>query len=168
MFFGLLLAIKCPLLDTELAQLPAFMLFGDFNNDKLGFVFFVLTNGDTRRHPSRFRLADSAQLTNVARHQSAVRQLCASGHHFEVRHGAHQAMADDSDRERRVDVAWYTTLDDESRLPALVLWLRQPLTHRRREYVHINVLQSQARTIARVNQTHRHFVRDRRVQFGQF
>ena len=52
-------------------------------------------------------------------------------------------MAADSDSERRVDVVWYTMLDDEARPPASILWSRQPLTLRRRECIHLDVLQVQ-------------------------
>ena len=58
----------------------------DFNYDIFCFVFLVFTSCDTGRQVSRVLLSDSAQLTNVvvSGHQSAVRQLCSSGHNLEV------------------------------------------------------------------------------------
>ena len=73
-------------LDDNLTHLPVLVFIRDFNGNIFGFVFLVLTSCDTGRQVSRVLLSDSAQLTNVvvSRHQSAVRQLCLSGHNLEV------------------------------------------------------------------------------------
>ena len=72
--------------DDKFTHLPVLVFIRDFNGNIFGFVFLVLTSCDTGRQVSRVLLGDSAQLTNVvvSRHQSAVRQLCSSGHNLEV------------------------------------------------------------------------------------
>ena len=72
--------------DDKLTHLPVLEFIWDFNGNIFGFVFLVLTSCDTGRQVSRVLLGDSAQLTNVviSRHQSAIRQLCSSGHNLEV------------------------------------------------------------------------------------
>ena len=154
------------LFDADLTQLPAFVFVRDFNDDELGFVLRELTLCHTRGQTCRIRLGDFAQLTHVvaSRHQSAARQISVSGHYLEVWHGTDETMSGDVDREWRVDVVRHTWLDDESRPPASILWLWQPLTHRRRECVHVGVLQDQAGVIVCIDQTHCHIYCDGRVQ----
>ena len=80
--------------------------------------------------------------------------------------GADKTMAGDSDCERIVDGGRDSCLDDQSRPPASILWLRNPLTRRRRERVHLGVLQDQTGVVVCVNETDRHFYRGRWVEFG--
>ena len=82
--------------------------------------------------------------------------------------GADKTMARDSDCERRVDVGRHTYLYDQSSPPATILWLRNPLTRRRQECVHLGFLQDQTGVAVCVNETHCHFHRSRWVQFGLF
>ena len=53
------------LLDSELAQLPAFVLVRDFGDDVLGFVLRVLALCHAGGQASSFRGSDSAQPTDV-------------------------------------------------------------------------------------------------------
>ena len=52
-------------LDGELAQIPAFALFRDFDDDVLGFVLRVLALCHARGQTASFQGSDSAQPTDV-------------------------------------------------------------------------------------------------------
>ena len=72
--------------DDKLTHLQVIVFIRDFNGNIFGFVFLVLTSCDTGRQVSRVLLGDSGQLTDVVVSglESAVRQLCSSGHNLEM------------------------------------------------------------------------------------
>ena len=148
-----LFTIKSPSLDDEFTQLPIRKPIRDFNGDILSFVLRVFTSCEAWGQTNIFLFGDTAERTDVivSRHQSAVRQLCVSGHYLEVWVGADKTMAGESDCERRVDGGRDSYLDDQSRPPASILWPRSPLTRRWRECVHLSVLQDKTGVVVCVN-----------------